>query len=66
MILRYQEKYNYIINSLSDYAIKLGFGNKSGLDLNYEISGKIPNVKRCNNDFGRSGLFCIRFFLIVS
>ena len=44
MILRYQEKDNYIIDLLSDYAIKLGFAHQSGLNLNYEISGKIPNV----------------------
>ena len=52
MILRYQEKDNYIIDLLSDYAIKLGFAHQSGLNLNYEISGKIPNVKMLNKEQG--------------
>ena len=47
-ILKYQEENANIINVLNTYATKLGFGNKSGLNLHYEIKGKVPTVKSMN------------------
>jgi len=42
MILKYQEKDNYIINLLSEYAEKIGFNQKTGIEI-FEKKGRIPN-----------------------
>ena len=42
MILKYQEKDNYIINMLNEYAEKLGFNHKTGIEI-FEKRGRIPD-----------------------
>jgi len=42
MILKYQEKDKYIINLLNKYAEKLGFNNKTGIEI-FEKKGRIPD-----------------------
>ena len=51
MILKYQEKDNLIINELFNYSEKLGFNNKTGIEI-FE-QGRIPDSKWMNINEGK-------------
>ena len=50
-ILKYQEKDNLIINELFNYSEKLGFNNKTGIEI-FE-QGRIPDSKWMNINEGK-------------
>ncbi len=53
MILKYQDKDKYIINSLSEYANKLGFDQKVGIDI-FEQRGRIPDDNWMITNYGKT------------
>ena len=52
MILKYQEQDNLIIDELSKYSKKLGFNNKTGIEI-FEQKGRIPDSKWMNINEGK-------------
>ena len=53
MILKYQDKDKYIINLLSEYANKLGFDQKIGVDI-FEQRGRIPDDEWMIKNYGKT------------
>tara|TARA_B100002052_G_C15886427_1_gene601793 strand:- start:1339 stop:3156 length:1818 start_codon:yes stop_codon:yes gene_type:complete len=52
MILKYQEKDNLIIDELYEYSEKLGFNNKTGIEI-FEQKGRIPDSNWMNINEGK-------------
>tara|TARA_B110000014_G_C20125654_1_gene599353 strand:- start:3582 stop:5390 length:1809 start_codon:yes stop_codon:yes gene_type:complete len=53
MILKYQSQDRYIIDLLSEYANKLGFDQKIGIDI-FEQKGRIPDSEWMVDNYGKS------------
>lgn len=52
LILRYQKKNNLIINDLHEYANKLGFNKKTGIEI-FEKHGRIPDSQWMVKNIGK-------------